>query len=78
MENIEDMKFLTRELAIMMLRTWAKEHGKKPTQEELEDCIEVRWEEDGRWMASNMDGFIDNLPAGAYYGIINYLEDIDE
>jgi hypothetical protein len=41
MESIEDKKFLTRELAIMTLRTWAKEHGKKPTQEELEDCIDV-------------------------------------
>jgi hypothetical protein len=31
MENVEDKKFLTRELAIMTLRAWAKEHGKKPT-----------------------------------------------
>jgi len=78
MENIEDKKFLTHELAIKTLKDWAKEHGKNPTQEELEDCIDVHWDEDGKWMVSNMDEFKNNPPAGAYFGITNYLEDIDE
>jgi DNA-directed RNA polymerase specialized sigma subunit len=55
MENIDDKKFLTRELAIKTLNDWAKEHGKKPTQEELEECIDIHWEKDGKWMMSNMD-----------------------
>jgi len=78
MVNIEEQKFSTRELAIMALKSWAKEQGKKPTQEELDECIDVHWEENGRWMASNMDGIKDNPPPNAYYGITNYLEDIDD
>jgi hypothetical protein len=62
MENIEDMQFAAEELAIMTLRSWAKEHGKKPTQEELEECIEECWDVTGEM----------------WYGIINYLDDIEE
>jgi len=78
MLNIEEQKFSTRELATLALKSWAKEHGKKPTQEELDECIDVHWEENGRWMISNMDGVKDNPPPNAYYCVTNYLEDIND
>ena len=62
MENIEEQKFETIELAIMALKDWAKEHGKEPTQEELDECIHE---------------YLEAGDPNVYYTIINFLEDIE-
>jgi hypothetical protein len=39
MENIEDLKFSDPELAIMALRTWAKENGKNRPKKNLKNAL---------------------------------------